>query len=170
MKIQNQFAQMQTKDNFIKLLEIRKLNSIDEIDFSMFDNCNDNYNGLFMIEMEIVDYQHTKEELEKHKKSIQCKCNYLLVFDGYQRIKVSEFKKTVDRIKIHFSPTTEDEWCCSEDMWCIDNVGKNNIHYFLWLKDIDTDWLFDDFLKDEEYCLVLLINKEETFRVNRWLE
>lgn len=140
MKIKNQFAQMQTKDNFIKLLEIRKDKSLDII---MSEQHKYNSWPLLTVNMEIVDYQHTKEELEKHKKSIQCKCNYLLVFDGHQRIKVSE-------LLIYIQNT---------DIW----FGTSNLDWYLANMD-----LIKDYLKDEEYCIVYAINKEETFKANGW--
>lgn len=146
MKIKNQFAQMQTKDNFIKLLEIRKEKSLKNIYDSATTNLgweNFNNKGLLTVNMEIVD--KTCKGCFPKNSCYECESqkDYKLVFDGYQRIKVSELLTYIQ----------------NTDIW----LETSNLDWYLANMD-----LIKDYLKDEEYCIVYAINKEETFKANDW--
>lgn len=171
MKTLNKFAEMQQPDNFVKTIEIRTTNSINELEdgFQMYDdNCDDIYNGLSILEMEIVDKgnhencslgQFIQDDYGIRELTCWCLNNYNLVFDGYQRVKVSEFKKIIDNLR----NCAKNRNNC-KDHYILEHYGNNKE----WLVQLDLDWLFNDYLKDEEYCLILMVNKEETFKANGW--
>lgn len=111
MKILNSFAQLQTKDNFTKTIEIRKANSFDRIwkkyvsfshtsykDGAISDNIYyTDTNGL----LKELMYNTDLPNCHCYPELAQCQCikrTYWLVFNGYQRMKVSELKKWLDTV------------------------------------------------------------------------
>lgn len=152
MKTQNKFAQMQTPNNFIKLLEIRKEDSFQKV---LNQNMSiglgtGNYvissKGLLTVNMEIIDCEH------QPKCELKCGCNYKLVFNGYQRIKVNELLEYIDYMNENIDI---DNW------FNIPSYLKDNedwlTKYYDWIKD---------YLKNEEYCIIYFIDKAETFKAN----
>lgn len=153
MKILNKLAEMQKPDNFIKTIEIRKVHSLDDI-------IGNNYysegwktermtiwmeSGLLYEDMYITDYNHL-DCSRINDNCVKCAGTYKLVFDGYQRVKVS---RLFDDIKKDYYMS----WCYGQTDWMRENID-----------------FIKDYLKDEEYCLVLMVNKEETFKANGWEE
>lgn len=54
-------------------------------------------------------------------------------------------------------------------MWLVDNISWLGINWHC-AESYNTipDWIFNEYLKDEEYCIVYFIDKEETFKANGW--
>ncbi|WP_424527024.1 hypothetical protein [Spiroplasma endosymbiont of Glossina fuscipes fuscipes] len=148
------FADMQTKDNFIKTIEIMKEDSLQKVLQQNMSIGLGNANfvvspkGLLTVDMEIVDCDcYYQSHIELQHSEIEH--HYKLIFDGFHRVKVKDLKRWILDTTI---PKDFPSWLFKELGWMLENKY----------------WLFDKSLKDQEYCIIFFVNKEETFKANGW--
>lgn len=154
MKIQNKFAELIKQGK--KTIEIRKLKTSREI-INSSCSCDLCYKKILRhTDVEIIDCSHIKaDRIEQDSYAHQIDCNFKLVFDGYQRIKVSELLNIIKN--------------CSDDY--LDSLSDE--YSYIWISE-NLEWLIkfkhwiEVYLHNEEYCIIYFINLEETFKENKW--
>lgn len=168
MKIQNKFAEL--IKNGKKTIEIRKIDSMDKILNSADTIHNFCMNALLKVNMEIIDCEPANCELmpsmldydtpQEYREAVYQAHIFPVIFNGYLRVKVSELKEYVKYATDHFSKLCQCDYDYECNFQMLDYWFRENV---LWLIQ-NEEWLFNDYLKDEEYFLIYFIDKEETLK------